>query len=67
MSASSKKSKVAAFLAILVISAATMIVLFWLFPLTTAIVALGLFAILGLSARLARAVDTGDMSEIERG
>jgi len=60
MNAPSKRSKVAAFLAILVISAATMIVLFWLFPLTTAVVALGLFALLGLSARLAQ----GTLSEI---
>jgi hypothetical protein len=66
MNASSKTSRIAAFLAVLVISAATMIVLFWLFPLTTAVVTLGVFALLGVSARFARAVDVSDISEIKR-
>ncbi len=43
-----------------------MIVLFWLFPLTTAVVTLGVFALLGVSARFARAVDVSDISEIKR-
>ena len=64
---SSKRSNIAAFLAILVVSAATMIALFWLFPLTTAIVTLGMFAILCIAARFARSIDVGDISEIERG
>ena len=66
MSASSSgKSRVAVFLAVLVVSSATMIALFWLFPLTTAVVTLGLLALLFVSARLARAIDVTDISDIE--
>ncbi len=61
---SSKKSKIAAFLAVLTISSAIMVALFWLFPLTTAVVTLGLLVLLFLSARVARAID---VSEVERG
>jgi hypothetical protein len=62
---SSKRTNVAAFLAILVVSAATMLWLFWRFPLTTALVTLGVFAALGVSARLARAIEVVDVSDIE--
>lgn len=62
---SSKRTNVAAFLAILVLSAATMLWLFWRFPLTTALVTLGVFAALGVSARLARAIEVVDVSDIE--
>ena len=62
---SSKKSKIAAFLAVLIVSSAIMVALFWLFPLTTAVVTLGLLALLFVSARLARAIDVAEISEIE--
>ena len=62
---SSKKSKIAAFLAVLIVSSAIMVALFWLFPLTTAVVTLGLLALLFVSARLARAIDAADISEVE--
>jgi hypothetical protein len=64
---SSKKTNVAAFLAILVVSAATMVLLFWRFPLTTALITLAIFVALGISARLARAIEVIDVSDIEHG
>ncbi len=65
MNASSNKSKIAAFLAVLATSAAIMIALFWLFPLPTAIVTVALFAVLGVSARLARSIDVADISDLD--
>jgi hypothetical protein len=56
---------IVAFLAILTVSAGTMLWLFWRFPLTTAIVTLGVFAALAVLARLARSID-GDMKELDR-
>jgi membrane protein implicated in regulation of membrane protease activity len=64
---SSKRTNVAAFLAILLVSAATMVVLFWHFPVATAVVALAVFALLGVSARLARAIESADVADMERG
>ncbi len=54
---SSALGGVVAFLAILTISAGTMLWLFWRFPLTTAIVTLGVFAALGILAKLSRSID----------
>jgi hypothetical protein len=64
---SSNRTNVAAFLAILVVSAATMVLLFWRFPLTTALITLGVFVLLGVSARLARAIEFVDVADLERG
>jgi len=44
-----------------------MVVLFWHFPLTTTVVALGVFALLGVSARLARAIESVDVADMDRG
>jgi hypothetical protein len=52
---------------VLTVSSATMVALFWLFPLATAVVTLGLLVLLFLSARVARAIDATDISEIEHG
>jgi hypothetical protein len=65
---SSMKTNVVAFVAILLVSAATMVWLFWRFPLTTALITLGVFVVLGVSARLARAIEVVDVvSDIEHG
>jgi hypothetical protein len=63
---SSNRTNVAAFLAILVVSAATMVVLFWRFPLTTALITIGVFVLLGVSARLARSIEIVD-ADIKQG
>ena len=54
-----------AFLAILTVSAGTMLWLFWRFPLMTAIVTLGVFAALVLLAKLARSIDV-DLKDLDR-
>jgi 4-hydroxybenzoate polyprenyltransferase len=56
---------VLAFLAILTLSAAIMLWLFWRFPLPTAVVTLGIFAALGVLARLARSVDV-ELKDLDR-
>lgn len=64
MSASSSRMGVAAFIAVLTVSAGTMLYLFWRFPLITAIVTLGILAALGMLARLARSID--EMNDMDR-
>ena len=58
----SARMGIVAFLAILTVSAGTMLWLFWRFPLMTAIVTLGVFAALVVLARLARSIDV-DMQD----
>jgi hypothetical protein len=66
MSASSSaRMGIVAFLAILTVSAGTMLWLFWRYPLMTAIVTLGVFAALVVLARLARSIDV-DMKDLDR-
>ena len=64
MSASSSRIGVAAFIAVLTVSAGTMLYLFWRFPLVTAVVTLGILAALGVLARLARSFD--EMKDMDR-
>ena len=63
---SSARMGILAFLAILTVSAATMLWLFWRFPLPTAVITLGVLAALGMSARLARSIDV-ELQELDRG
>jgi uncharacterized integral membrane protein len=62
---SSARMGILAFLAILTVSAATMLWLFWRFPLPTALVTLGVLAMLGVSARLARSIDV-ELKDLDR-
>jgi hypothetical protein len=62
---SSARVGMAAFLAILTVSAGTMLWLFWRFPVATALITLGVLAALGVLARLARSVDV-DMQDLDR-
>jgi hypothetical protein len=62
---SSARMGIVAFLAILTVSAGTMLWLFWRFPLMTAIVTLGVFAALVVLARLARSIEV-DMQDLDR-
>jgi hypothetical protein len=62
---SSARMGVVAFVAILTVSAGTMLWLFWRFPLMTAIVTLGVFAALVVLARLARSIDV-EMQDLDR-
>ncbi|HEX3912102.1 MAG TPA: hypothetical protein VHW71_01235 [Steroidobacteraceae bacterium] len=62
---SSARMGIMAFLAILTVSAGTMLWLFWRFPLTTAIITLGVLAALGVLARLARSIEV-DLKDLDR-
>jgi len=62
---SSARMNIVAFIAILTVSASTMLWLFWRFPLMTAIITLGVFLGLGVLARLARSIDV-DMTDLDR-
>jgi hypothetical protein len=62
---SSSRMNIFAFLAIVTLSAGTMLWLFWRFPLTTAVITVGVFAVLGVLARLARSIDV-DMTDLDR-
>ena len=64
MSASSSRMGVVAFIAVLTVSAGTMLYLFWRFPLITAVATLGILAALGVLARLARSFD--EMKDMDR-
>jgi hypothetical protein len=56
------------FLAILALSALTVIWLFWHYPLKTSIATVAVLAALGVSARLARPPDTEDrMADLNEG
>lgn len=62
---SSARMGIVAFLAILTVSAGTMLWLFWRFPLIAAIVTLAVFAALVVLAKLARSIDV-DMQDLDR-
>jgi hypothetical protein len=65
VSASSSRMGIVAFIAILTISAATMLWLFWRFPLLTAIITLAAFIALGVLVRLARSIDVESIAELD--
>ncbi len=54
-------------LAVLALSAATMVWLFWHYPVKTAIATIAVLAALGVSARLARSIETDSHTEMENG
>jgi hypothetical protein len=62
---SSARMGIVAFLAILTVSAGTMLWLFWRYPLMTAIVTLAVFAALVILARLARSIEV-DMKDLDQ-
>ena len=53
-------------LTILVLSSATMLWMFWHYPVATGIATLIILAALGISARLARWIDTDGLSDFKR-
>jgi Flp pilus assembly protein TadB len=59
------RTNVAALLAILALSAATMVWLFWHFPLITTAATVAILLGLGVCARLARLTDS-DMTDLKR-
>jgi hypothetical protein len=61
------RMKIFAFLGILALSALTMIWLFWHHPLKTLLATIAVLAALGVSARLARSVDTDNSADLDQG
>jgi hypothetical protein len=68
--ASHTRTKIAALWTTLALSALIMVLLFWRFPLITAVATVAILTVLGVSARLARLIDTDmtdvDMSELQQ-
>lgn len=62
----SDRTKIAALFAILILSAGTMLWLFWRFPLITALVTLAVLVTLGVCARLARLTDS-EIADLAQG
>jgi hypothetical protein len=60
------RTNIALLMAILALSASTMVWLFWHYPLITALVTVAVLAGLGVSARLARSMDGSELSELQR-
>ena len=61
------RANIVAFLAILALSALTMVWLFWHHPLQTSIATVTVLAALGVSARLARSVEPDGDADLEHG
>jgi hypothetical protein len=68
MTNSSKtRRNIAIFLAVLSLSALTMVWLFWHHPVKTLVATVGVLAALGISARLARSIEVENPAELDRG
>jgi hypothetical protein len=64
---SNTRRNVAVFLSVLSLSALTMVWLFWHHPVKTAVATIAVLAALGLSARLARAIEVDTAAELDHG
>ena len=60
------RTNIALLMAILALSATTMVWLFWHYPVITALVTLTVLAALGVSARLALSIDSSELGELQR-
>ena len=66
-----ERTSIVALILVAALSSAIMVWLFWRHPLATAIATLAIWAAFGISARLARSMDTeslaGGIADLERG
>ncbi len=60
------RTNIALLMAILALSASTMVWLFWHYPVITALVTVTVLAALGVSARLARSIDSSELGDLQR-
>jgi CBS-domain-containing membrane protein len=60
-----RRTNIVAFLLVVVLSAATMLWLFWHHPFTTALATIAVLGGFAISARLARWIDTEPRSDLE--
>jgi membrane protein implicated in regulation of membrane protease activity len=61
------RANVVGFLAVLALSAVTMVWLFWHYPLKTIIASVAVLAALGISGRLARSIETETAPDLDQG
>jgi hypothetical protein len=60
------RTNILGLIAIVVLSSATMLWLFWHFPRSTGIATIAILSAFGISARLARSFDTDTLSDLKR-
>lgn len=65
MTRSNARGSVVIFLGVLALSALSMVWLFWHHPIKTLIATIAVLAALGISARLARSIETDAVSDLE--
>ena len=64
--ASKARANIVGFIAVLTLSALTMVWLFWHYPVKTLIATIGVLAALGISARLARSIEADGGPDLDR-
>lgn len=62
-----KRTNIFGFLSILTISSVTMLWMLWHFPVGTGIATVVVLSVYGVSARLARSVESDGIADLERG
>ena len=62
-----KRTNIFGFLSILALSSATMLWMLWHFPVGTGIATVVVLSAFGVSARLARSVESEGLTELDRG
>jgi hypothetical protein len=62
-----KRTNIFGFLGILALSSATMLWMLWHFPVSTGIATILVLSAFGVSARLARSIDSEGLTDLDRG
>jgi hypothetical protein len=62
-----KRSNIFGFLSILALSSGTMLWMLWHFPLATGVATVVVLSVYGVSARLARSIESDGLADMERG
>jgi hypothetical protein len=62
-----KRTNIFGFLSVMVLSSATMVWMLWHFPIGTGIATVVVLSVYGVSARLARSIDSDALADLEHG
>jgi hypothetical protein len=62
-----KRTNIFGFLSILALSSATMLWMLWHFPVSTGIATVIVLSLFGVSARLARSIESEGLTDLDRG
>jgi hypothetical protein len=62
-----KRTNIFGFLSILALSSATMLWMLWHFPVSTGIATIVVLSAFGVSARLARSIESDGLTDLDRG